>query len=166
MYDRTVLRKLLDTIKKDGRETPALNLKYISWHTPSKTWRVYFPDALGGAQHYFGPCNHGGVEKALIEALYFRDDKLMKAGENPTYCTNITRRRLKDKNDLPINIQYNARRNFYYVRGAWMETRNGVLKQRTCTRTISPRTEEQAWAEVEAIVRAGVEREAANRRPW
>ena len=47
-----------------------------------------------------------------------------------------------------------------------METRNGVLKQRTCTRTISPRTEEQAWAEVEAIVRAGVEREAANRRPW
>ncbi len=90
----------------------------------------------------------------------------MKAGENPTYCTNITRRRLKDKNDLPINIQYNARRNFYYVRGAWMETRNGVLKQRTCTRTISPRTEEQAWAEVEAIVRAGVEREAANRRPW
>lgn len=158
--DGAALAALRECIVKAGRTPPDASMKCVEWHVSSKNWRVQLPNACGGGQHYFSQKQLGGCEAALIEAQHFRDDAHKKAGIDLHARIRVTRKRVQRGVILPICEGFDPRRNKAFVRGYWMQTIDGVSKQRVITRYVGRRKLSEAWEEVRAVVQREVSAEA------
>lgn len=155
---------LMARISAAGRELPDSSMKCVDWHKQWGAWRVLLPRFCGGGQSYFSPLNYGGVEAALIEAQYFRDEAYHTAGVSLHARIRPTKKRRERGQVLPITEIFDARRNHTLVVGYWMETIDGVSQQRKVRRVIGPRSYDEAWAEVTAIVQSSVAAETLRRQ--
>jgi len=153
------LEELRERIRLAGRDLPEPSLKCISWKSEWGCWRVLLPRFCGGHQVYFSPHNYGSRAAALIEAQYYRDNAYREAGVDLYARVRPTLKRRSRQASQPISETYCEHGKHFKVTGYWMETRNGVSKQRKVARVIGPRSREQAWMEVEAIVKAAIDAE-------
>lgn len=151
---------------KIGQAVPVNSRKHVGWHSPDGLWRVQLPAVCGARQEYFSPANYGGVEEALIEALLFRDQAFASAGLEPPNAASPTHSQQARGVKLPISESTGPKRRGLYISGYWMETTGGKTKQRRVTRSAQKYGYAQARAEIETLVRKGLEREAHRFLLW
>ena len=76
-YESHALERLRARIANAGSRLPSASMKSIGWMSDAGLWRVQLPafaEGLAARQTYFSPRDYGGIEAALIEAQYFRDE--------------------------------------------------------------------------------------------
>jgi len=162
--DRTELLALRERIVASGEKPPDPSYKNIDWHVSWAAWRVQLPYFCGGGITYFPMADYGGTEAALIEAQYHRDEAYERAGVDVYARVRSSHRRVNNRESL-LPISEIMDRNSKTILGCWMETVDGHVRQRKVKRAFGAlRTREEAWAQVEAIVRQKVAEEAQRRR--
>ena len=139
---------------------PNESMRCISRYEAFKCWRVSVPKGLGGGQIYFNDSDYGGSLQSLQEARYFRDEKFEAVGLPLMARVSITAARRERGETLAI-YDIEDRRGGRVVRGIWMETVSGKPRQRAVQRSCGKHGEERARAEVERLVREGIERESS-----
>lgn len=163
-FDRAALVALRDRIVATGEKPPDPSLKNIDWHVSWAAWRVQLPYFCGGGITYFPISDYGGPEAALIQAQYHRDEAYERAGVDVYARVRSSHRRVNDGESL-LPISEIVDRNTKTIVGCWMETVDGHARQRKVKRAFGAlRTRNEAWAQVEAIVREKVADEAQRRR--
>lgn len=158
-YEPQALERLRARIASAGSRLPSASMKSIGWMSDAGLWRVQLPafaEGLAARQTYFSPRDYGGIEAALIEAQYFRDEVFACRKYKPEAQTYLTRKRAVRGLALPISCVFDPRRQTHRVIGFWMETVDGVRKQRKVSRSVGRHGFEDAWYEVAAIVSAKV----------
>jgi|GEM_PF-4572260 len=161
------LRQLVAAQHASGQRLPVNSSKCVDWFSETSSWRVQLPVVFKHRQHYFAPANYGGVEEALMEALLFRDGEYQHAGLEPASAASVTRRQMAAGVTLPIFESVRARDGRMSIVGYWQETQaNGTCKQRRVSRSVGIRTYSQALAEVQALVRQGLDSEARRFALW
>lgn len=157
---------LIGRMRQSGQAVPVNSRKHVGWHSPEYLWRVQLPAVCGSRQEYFSPTTYGGVEEALVEALLFRDQAFASAGLEPPNAASPTHSQQARGVTLPISESIDPRRGALYISGSWMETIHGKTRQRRVSRSVEKYGYAQARAEVETLVRKGLEREAHRFLLW
>ena len=86
-YESHALERLRARIASAGSRLPSASMKSIGWMSDAGLWRVQLPafaKGLAARQTYFSPRDYGGIEAALIEAQYFRDEVFACRKYKPT----------------------------------------------------------------------------------
>ena len=158
------LLALRERIVVTGEKPPDPSFKNIDWHRSWAAWRVQLPYFCGGGITYFPMADYGGTEAALIQAQYHRDEAYERAGVDVYARVRSSHRRVNDGESL-LSISEIMDRKTKTILGCWMETADGHARQRKVKRAFGAlRTRDEAWAQVEAIVRQKVAEEAQRRR--
>lgn len=125
---------------------------------------MQLPYFCGGGITDFPMADYGGTEAALIQVQYHRDEAYELAGVDVYARLRSTHRRVNDGESL-LFISEIMDRTTKTILGCWMETVDGHARQRKVKRAFGAlRTRDEAWAQVEAIVRQKVAEEAQRRR--
>lgn len=162
IYSQDRLKTLLRNIKNSGATPPDPSFVLIDYHQSWSAWRVQLPGLVGYGTRYFSFKAYGDPEAALIEAQYFRDDAFEKTGID-LYARSRTRFTKQEAGTtLCIHEGVDYRNGGRFIFGTWQETgRDGVSRQRRVSRTFGRlRTRDEAWSEVEHLVRHGMDQEA------
>lgn len=163
-FHSTALLALRERIAATGDKPPDRSFKNIDWHSTWAAWRVQLPFFCGGGITYFPMADYGGPEAALIQAQYHRDEAYERAGIDVYARVRSSHRRVNEGESL-LSISEVMDRNTKTILGCWMETVDGQAKQRKVKRAFGAlRSRDEAWAQVEAIVRQKVAEEAQRRR--
>lgn len=166
VYDAQALEALRSKLQAAGQQIPHNSLLNISYHRRWGGWRVMLPSICGKEVTYFFFSDYGGPEAALLEAQTYRDDAFAKVGLDPFMrlrdrCTKRERGDLLSIWEAPSYRGTNEQ----FIIGSWMAMVDGKVRQRKVSRAFGrARTRQQAWDQVEAIVRAGVAAEAERRK--
>jgi hypothetical protein len=163
-FDSTAHLVLRERIAATGDKPPDHSFKNIDWHCAWAAWRVQLPYFCGGGISYFPISDYGGPEAALIQAQYHRDEAYERVGVDVYARVRSSHRRVNEGKSL-LAITEVMDRNTQTILGCWMETVDGQAKQRKVKRAFGAlRSRDEAWAQVEAIVREKVAEEAQRRR--
>lgn len=134
-------------------------MRYITRHTPAQAWRVDTPPrAKVPSARWFYDADYGGRHASLVEAQYVRDDCFDGSDEMLHARIKPRRERLQVGEQLPISVRMTKRGEV--VLGRWQAEEGGRTRTRSACRSVARYGLEDAWRQVEEIVRAGVRAEA------
>lgn len=160
-FKPAVLQALREKLLAAGQQPPDPSFKCIDFHASWSAWRVQLPSLIGKEILYFSFSDYGGSESALIQAQYHRDDSFAKAGID--LYMRVRQRYSKKARDSVLNINegVDGRTGNHFIAGSWMVNTNGAPRQKKVSRTFGAlRTRQEAWNQVEMLVKAGMKEEA------
>lgn len=139
---------------------PNPSLRYITRHSQAKAWRVDVPSRVDEPKaRWFYDVDYGGRQQSLLEAQYVRDDCFRDA-QLPLHArVKPSRARLESGQQLAISLR-NTNRGEAVI-GKWQVEVAGQIKTRGVSRSVRAHGLDEAWRQVEEIVRQGILEEAA-----
>lgn len=139
---------------------PNPSLRYITRHSQAKAWRVDVPSRVGQPKaRWFYDADYGGRQQSLVEAQDVRDDCFRDA-QLPLHArVKPSRARLESGQQLAISLR-NTNRGEAII-GKWQAEVAGKVQTRGVSRSVRAHGLDEAWRQVEEVVRQGVLEEAA-----